>query len=111
MKIIVGLGNPGEEYANTYHNVGMLAVNELAGKTIEKEEKLFTYAKSGDVVFIRPRTYMNESGKAVRAAIKKFSPSSLKPHGSFPFLVVFHDDSDIAVGDFKISFARNSAGH
>src|SRR5258708_24394610 len=114
MKIIVGLGNPGEEYANTYHNAGKMALeeimrHELGNKSYEmvrfkKYKDLFEYAETDGVVFVRPLTFMNESGKAVREAMKKFGA---KPNG----LIVLHDDSDITVGNYKFSFARNSAGH
>lgn len=115
VKLMIGLGNPDEQFANTYHNAGRLGLEALCKKEKigekkwEKHKDLFEYAKgelgNGDkVVLVRPLTYMNESGKAVRGAVKKFEA---KPDHLF----VFHDDSDILIGDFKISFARNSAGH
>jgi len=106
-KIIVGLGNPGQEYKNTYHNVGLLAMEKMVrgDDTLwEKHKNLFAYLETDDSMFIRPLTYMNESGKAVREALKKFN---VKPDR----LTIIHDDSDITVGNYKISFARNSAGH
>jgi PTH1 family peptidyl-tRNA hydrolase len=102
-KIMVGLGNPGKEYEHTYHNVGQLALNGLVADW-ERHKHIFEYAVLGDMVFIKPLTFMNESGKAVREALKKFNA---KPKD----LIVVHDDSDITVGNYKISFARNSAGH
>jgi peptidyl-tRNA hydrolase, PTH1 family len=106
MKIFVGLGNPGEEYANTYHNVGWLALVKLVPDDSPRAsyKKLFEYAEADGVVFVWPLTFMNESGKAVREALKKFKA---KPED----LVVFQDDSDLTVGNYKISFARSSAGH
>ena len=103
-KIIVGLGNPGKEYEDTYHNVGQWALSML-----EKERALSlpgkdTQTHKGDFILVRPLTYMNDSGKAVREALKKF-------HAKPEHLVVIHDDSDITVGNYKISFARSSAGH
>lgn len=105
-RVIVGLGNPGQEYEHTYHNAGRLALLPLAraGEVSWKKEKLFEYAEHGTEVLVRPLTYMNESGKAVSAAMKKFNA---KPE----MLVVAHDDSDIIVGHYKISFGRSSAGH
>jgi aminoacyl-tRNA hydrolase len=113
--IVVGLGNPGAEYDNTYHNAGWLAIDAwmvAAAKatgdgeppTLKNYKKLFDFAEVGDMVFVKPLTYMNESGKAVREALKKFGT---KPEN----LMVVHDDSDIVIGNYKISFARNSAGH
>lgn len=108
-KIFVGLGNPGDEYANTYHNVGALALEKFLSSyplpsppSLLTYKNLFEYTETADAIFIRPLTYMNDSGKAVLAAMKKF-PSSR--------LFIFHDDSDLPVGTYKISFARGSAGH
>jgi PTH1 family peptidyl-tRNA hydrolase len=104
-KIIVGLGNPGVEYEITYHNVGLLALQAFAPKGVwKKHANLFTYLATQDAVFIHPLTYMNESGKAVRAAIKKYNANAEE-------LVVLHDESDLMTGDYKISVARNAAGH
>jgi PTH1 family peptidyl-tRNA hydrolase len=116
-KILVGLGNPDPQYANTYHNVGRIALEKIARGSEtgasrafpwEKHKNLFEYLETDRAIFVRPLTYMNESGKAVREALKKFSssPASLSSR-----LFVLHDDSDITIGNYKISFARNSAGH
>lgn len=104
-KLIIGLGNPGKEFENTYHNAGRLALEAMAGAAEWKKHKnLFEYAEGDHAVFVRPLTFMNESGQAVREAMKKFK---VQPEG----LTVIHDDSDIVIGSFKLSFARNSAGH
>ncbi len=103
--IIVGLGNPGEEYATTYHNVGALALRTIAGAAEFKTHKaLFLFATTGEAVFILPLTFMNESGVAVREAMKKLDA---KPND----LIVIHDESDLSVGTYKISVGKNSAGH
>lgn len=115
-QIIVGLGNPGAEYENTYHNVGFLALDAWMARaannaaddghvpTLKNYKKLFDFYETGDAVFIKPLTYMNDSGKAVREALKKFA-------GTSENLTVIHDDSDLTVGNYKISFARGAAGH
>src|ERR1700722_8651675 len=115
-KIIIALGNPGKEYENTYHNAGTLLMNyELKEKyeaiEFKKYRNLFEYVEIDGTAYIKPLTFMNDSGKAVLAAIKKFRTSSLVARSSIPDLVVYHDDSDITIGAFKISVARNSAGH
>ncbi len=113
--IIVGLGNPGEEFAGTFHNAGVMALAALAKRYTEatsgdtdmafkKHSDIFSYAKVGGVVFVRPLVFMNESGVAVREALKTFSaePSDL---------VVLHDDSDLPLGEYKHSDGGGSAGH
>jgi PTH1 family peptidyl-tRNA hydrolase len=109
MNIMVGLGNPGTEFEHTYHNAGMLALDAIMqANGVERKfktyKRLYDYATSEHSAFIRPLTYMNESGKAVTAALKKFM-------GEPNDLIIIHDDSDITLGEFKISFERNAGGH
>lgn len=108
-KILIGLGNPGKEYENTYHNAGFLAIDFLAGdKKNSPGKKLsakkFEYSKNKNLIFAKPLTYMNDSGIAVKNALKFFGVSAEE-------LLVIHDDSDIPIGEYKISFERGSAGH
>ena len=91
MKLIVGLGNPGEEYVKTRHNAGRIMVGMI-------EEKIKTKAK-----FITPDNFMNNSGKALAPLIK--TKKDLEN------LVVIYDDIDLPVGKIKISFNRSSGGH
>jgi len=88
MFYIVGLGNPGEEYEGTRHNAGRDAV---AGLDI-KGAKVLT-----------PDTFMNKSGEAVKPLIKNAKQAEK--------LVVVHDDLDLPLGTFKISFNKSSGGH
>lgn len=92
-KLIIGLGNPDPEYALTYHNVGHLFVNALIAAYPTTERKMLT-----------TDAYMNESGACVSQALKKYK---LKPAE----LLIVHDDADISVGSYKISFGRNAGGH
>ena len=104
-KIIVGLGNPGKEFELTYHNAGQAALLAIVDGTELKEQKgLFASAATPDAVFVIPLTFMNESGAAVRKALKRFG-------GKAQDLIVIHDESDLALGKFKISVGRNAAGH
>lgn len=117
-KLIIGLGNPEEQYQNTFHNAGSITVDyfvkKLNGKAVKLEEwnsgaKTFTYFKVGKITFIKPTVYMNESGKTVSEAVKYFSGmlKKIKPEE----ILVIHDDIDIELGNYKLSFNRNSAGH
>ncbi len=103
-RIFIGLGNPGKEYENTYHNAGLLAVDQLADAPFKKHKGLFEYTTAPDAVFIRPLTYMNESGSAAREALKKFNARAED-------LTVIHDESDLPLGTFKVSKGRGAAGH
>lgn len=91
MYIIVGLGNPGEEYARTRHNAGRMAEDYIA--------------KSGKInaKFIFPDTFMNKSGVAVVKVVKSKSVAGK--------LIVIHDDLDLPLGALKISYNRSSGGH
>ncbi len=112
MKLIIGLGNPGEEYENTRHNVGFLLVEEVARKEASKFsfEKKFNaeVAKSRfsdkPVILAKPFTFVNKSGEAVRK-LKLFYKT--KPAD----IILVHDDLDIEFGSFKLSFAKDSGGH
>lgn len=113
-KLLIGLGNPGEDYKNTYHNAGLLFLDRLTAKSKFKACKNFEYAEIGDVVVIRPLTFMNESGKAVKSALKYFSAKGGSAAGGkikTKNLLVVHDDSDIEFGKHKLSLSRGSAGH
>jgi len=109
-KLLIGLGNPGAEYKNTYHNAGMLALDAVAealsegGPRWETHKKFFTYAKDGHWIFVKPLTFMNTSGAAVREAARKFN---VPPED----IIVLHDDSDLPLGSWKISRGRGAAGH
>lgn len=110
--VIVGLGNPGEEYASTRHNVGRMAVEFFA-----KEAKLNGFHADAKkkvtvgggligktaVALVLPDTFMNKSGAAVSKYVK--SPKSAER------LIVVYDDLDLPLGGMKLSFDRGSGGH
>lgn len=97
--MIVGLGNIGEKYAKTRHNIGFQAVDDLAEKKgipFRDMKRLFAQvAKDADFILVKPTTFMNESGKAVRAVCDYFD---LDPQTQ---LVVIHDDLDLPLGVVK----------
>lgn len=109
--IIVGLGNPGEKYKNTRHNIGFMVLNEFAEKNNFPEfslsKKYSAEISKGNfggqnILLVKPQTFMNESGKAVKKIVKN-SPAEN--------LIVVHDDVDLPVGKIKIIKERGSAGH
>ncbi len=112
MYTIVGLGNPGEEYENTRHNVGRMFVeafskkNELPDFSFDKKLNALTASgKIGGqkVLAILPETFMNKSGDAVGKAVKSKKAAEM--------LVVVHDELDLPLGRAKISFNKSSGGH
>jgi len=112
MIIIVGLGNPGEKYKNTRHNVGFTAVDSFAKKNEfpdfklqKKYNSLVSEGVVGDekIILAKPQTFMNDSGKAV----KKLMSNTEKKTS----LIVIHDDIDLPAGKIKIVQERGSAGH
>lgn len=90
MHIVVGLGNPGEEYAKTRHNTGRMAADFVAEKV------------DGVKVFV-PDTYMNKTGAAVAKVVKSKKAAEK--------LIVIYDDLDLPLGTLKVSFNRSSGGH
>jgi PTH1 family peptidyl-tRNA hydrolase len=110
-RIIVGLGNPGSEYANTRHNVGFRCVNRIARdhdiRFSIKKRRAHTgvgEVEGQQVALVKPRTYMNNSGDGVRYLLERFSadPSDL---------VVIYDDMDLPVGSVRIRAGGGAGGH
>ena len=111
MFIIVGLGNPGEEYKNTRHNTGWIMLDFMLGKKIEWKEssgtKLLYYKDSiggKPIEYIKPTTFMNNSGIAV-TYVKEKHKLNLKD------IVIIYDDIDLPIGKMKISYDKSSGGH
>ena len=106
--LIVGLGNPGPEYVMTRHNVGFMAVDAFAGDVTWKSEKNALTARGEiggyPVIFVKPQTYMNDSGRAV-LALMTFYKLPLKN------LIVIHDDMDLPNGTVRTKIGGGSAGH
>jgi peptidyl-tRNA hydrolase, PTH1 family len=113
MKLIVGIGNPEKEYADTRHNTGFLVVDKLASdfglqtSVFDKKtnSKIFKGAiNKKRVLLAKPQTYMNNSGVAVRALLDFYK---IKPEN----LIVIHDDKDISLGETRVQTNRGPAGH
>lgn len=112
MKLIIGLGNPGKEYEHTRHNAGFLLVDAYANvekKTWNIEKKfrseLCTINKNQQkILLVKPQTFMNNSGIAVRALVDFYKLNLTD-------LVIIHDEKDLPLGIYKIQTNRSSAGH
>lgn len=112
MILIVGLGNPGEKYIKTRHNIGFRIINELGRKNNFpdfKFSKRFNAEISKEnlnkkrIILAKPKTFMNNSGKAAKSIINYYSLQTKN-------LFVVHDDIDLPLGKMKISKDRGSAG-
>lgn len=113
MILIVGLGNPGEKYKDTRHNVGFMVVDHLLKKLTSVEKSVWEENKKfnsliakveGDIIFAKPVSYMNASGGVVAKLMNFYK---IDPLG----LYLIHDDVDLPLGKIKISIDRGSAGH
>ena len=111
MKLIVGLGNYGKEYEHTRHNVGFDTVDLLAdslGESIDKSGFHSLYKKvkymDEDLLLVKPQTYMNNSGIAVKEIADYFKID-------LEDIVVIHDEMDIKPGHLKFKMGGKSAGH
>ena len=109
--LIVGLGNPGEQYQHTRHNVGFMTVDAIASENgfpefAEKGNALITANRFGDnnVVLLKPQTFMNLSGKAVGPIVSFFKI----PNDN---IIVIHDDLDVKVGSIKVKQGGSAGGH
>jgi len=120
MKIIAGLGNPGEQYRNTRHNIGWLMLDHLLGSVKWQESKKFNSLifQDGDFMFVKPLTFMNESGRAVQKILnyykllpKKLGLINQKNTDLSEVLTIIHDDLDLNFGSYKIAVDSGSAGH
>ena len=104
MKLIVGLGNYGNKYKNTRHNVGFLVLDKFLGNINWKETDYGFYFKSEDTIYLKPTTYMNLSGKAVTYFVNYFKINKED-------LLIIYDDVDIELGNLKIKSKGSSGGH
>ena len=110
MKLIIGLGNSGEKYKKTRHNLGFLMVDYLAAgdkwKKSKKANCLYIKKQIGleEVELIKPLTFMNSSGKTVNYLQKKHR---LKPKD----ILIIHDEIDLLLGEIRIQQGRGAAGH
>ncbi|MBX4190437.1 aminoacyl-tRNA hydrolase [Candidatus Parcubacteria bacterium] len=113
MKLIVGIGNPEEQYKDTRHNIGFMFLDYVAKKVesnsfeLDKNSNALVSKSKIDktpVVFAKPLSYVNKSGDVVGKLAKMYK---VKPQD----VIIVQDDLDIEFGSFKNSFNKNSGGH
>ncbi len=111
--LIIGLGNPGPRYDQTRHNIGFLALDSLRRsfdlppfqpETTFSAEMSSGFFNGAKIILAKPTTFMNESGRAVRAILDFYK---LEPKN----LIVIHDDLDLAPGVLRTTESSRSAGH
>lgn len=111
MYLIVGLGNPGEEYNNTRHNVGFMIVDNYAKKknlafNKNKFNGLYTeFVFNGNkIILLKPLSYMNLSGEVIKKYVDYFKID-------IDNILIVNDDMDIELGKYKLKSSGSSAGH
>jgi PTH1 family peptidyl-tRNA hydrolase len=110
--LVAGLGNPGERYAGTRHNVGAMVVDELANRAGERFRKarfvpadLAQITADGErMLLVKSRTFMNESGPAYASVARKHD---IRPD----HVIAAHDELDLAFGALRVKFGGSTAGH
>jgi len=115
LKCIVGLGNPGDRYARSRHNVGFLIVDRFAAlegfpvarknlRVLSAEKRIHGH----EVVLLKPMTYMNASGPAVREILDQLGVTGVPPADS---ILLVHDDIDLPLGKLRFRARGASGGH
>jgi len=108
MKLIVGLGNPGEKYQKSRHNVGFILLDKFAADNNLNWRKVERFnsevADYSNGLLIKPQNFMNNSGNAVSKLVNFYKIS-------LDDLIIIHDDVDLPLGVIKKQKGKNSAGH
>ncbi len=111
MKLIIGLGNPGQEYQNTRHNIGYMVIDEYLknGKEVNWHQKFkssYTTLNiaSEKVIFVKPETYMNLSGEAIQEFVNFYKINNED-------ILVIQDDLDLSLGKYRLKINSSSGGH
>nr|WP_207654682.1 aminoacyl-tRNA hydrolase [Sulfobacillus sp. hq2] len=106
IRVIVGLGNPGLEYAKTRHNVGFMTLDRLAEKhnAVFMRNRFGLIAKWGNIFLLKPLTFMNLSGDAVGALARFYKITAAE-------ILVISDDLDLPLGTIRVRARGSSGGH
>ena len=111
MQVFVGLGNPGPKYARNRHNVGFMAADAIieAFNLARRRSRFHSYIAEGEiagekVLVMLPKTFMNDSGRAVRSAVRFYKIKARD-------VTVFYDELDLALGKIRVKRGGGNAGH
>lgn len=111
MKLVVGLGNPGQKYARSRHNIGFQCIDAISrnmGITMSDRRQLAVIGQGSldgeEVVLAKPRTFMNHSGEAISYLISRF-------YTTIQDLIVIYDDMDLPLGKIRIRPSGSAGGH
>lgn len=109
MKLIAGLGNPGDKYYQTRHNIGFVVVDRLSQKIgapdwTKSRKFQAEFTNKDDFFLAKPQTFMNESGKAVKKLVSHYKIDTKDTW-------IVHDDLDISLGEYKIQKAKGPRKH
>ena len=112
MKIIFGLGNPGQKYKNNRHNIGYMVVEELAEQINAKFKRSLVLGaqiaklRKGDqdVILVKSRTFMNNSGSCAKRIVAKYRAESQN-------VLIIYDETDLALGEIRFRQKGSCAGH
>ena len=110
--LLVGLGNPGKKYENNYHNVGFLCLDDFVSKNSQEWHKKDNFnaevaeffLNDNRIISIKPQTFMNNSGQAVKKVADYYKVNKNK-------IVIIHDDFDLEFGTIRTRYGGSSGGH
>ena len=108
MKIIVGLGNPGNNYSSTKHNFGFWVVDKLVEQSslqYKSGKGNFIYAMSQDCMFVKPITFVNNTGLAIKEILNYYDNITIED-----FLIIY-DDIDLDLGEIRFKAQGSDGGH
>ncbi len=115
---IFGLGNPGQEYLFSRHNFGFIAIDSFSQECdfpAFSRKKNYLISKKDisdkDVYLIKPLTYMNLSGKAVKEVLNKHGIFKISDNDNTSNIILIHDDLDLSFGSYKIKFGGSGGSH
>jgi PTH1 family peptidyl-tRNA hydrolase len=106
--LVAGLGNPGDKYKNTRHNIGFLVIDEITKKlqttNINNQNFKATVLKNGSTLYVKPQTFMNESGLSVINIVEYYNIPNED-------VIIVHDDLDLPFGTVRYKIGGGAGGH